>query len=87
MSRLLTNISGTERHTIKLFNTNDSHLISTFEPYSGFLQQNRSAAISTTAFHPHRMMIAGAALQDTHINIMACQDPKKERRSIVTADR
>jgi regulator-associated protein of mTOR len=48
-------------------------LLSTFEPYSSFLHQSRGAPIAATAFHPHRMMIAGAALGDTHINIYACR--------------
>ncbi|KAF2805386.1 WD repeat-containing protein-like protein mip1 [Mytilinidion resinicola] len=68
--------TGTGRHRVKIFNINTALKLSSFEPYSSFLHQNRSAAISTTAFHPHRMMIAGAALHDTHINIFACQEEK-----------
>lgn len=48
-------------------------LLSTFEPYSSFLHQSRGAPIAATAFHPHRMMIAGTALGDSHINIYACR--------------
>ncbi|KIW01014.1 uncharacterized protein PV09_07531 [Verruconis gallopava] len=47
-------------------------LLNTFEPYSGFLNPGRGSPINCTAFHPHRMMIAGAAYGDTHINIYAC---------------
>jgi regulator-associated protein of mTOR len=72
----LTNSSGTGRHQVKVFNINNATQLSSFQPYSSFLHQNRTAAINTTAFHPHRMMIAGAALHDTHINIFACQEEK-----------
>ncbi|KKY25223.1 putative torc1 growth control complex subunit [Diplodia seriata] len=63
---------GTERHVVKLFNLNSGKYLSSFEPYSGFLQNKRYTPISTTAFHPHRMMIAGSALHDSHINIYEC---------------
>lgn len=66
--------TGSERHTVKIFNLNNGVHLSSFEPYSSFLHQSRSSPIATTAFHPHRMMIAGAALHDTHINIFTCQD-------------
>lgn len=64
--------SGTERHVVKLMNLNSGKHLSNFEPYSGFLQNKRYTPISTTAFHPHRMMIAGSALHDSHINIYEC---------------
>ncbi|KAF2757428.1 hypothetical protein EJ05DRAFT_476686 [Pseudovirgaria hyperparasitica] len=62
---------GSERHTVRLYNLNTGSPLSSFEPYSGVLNRNRSSPISCTAFHPHRMMIAGAALHDTHVNIYA----------------
>ncbi|KAF2203138.1 hypothetical protein GQ43DRAFT_282389 [Delitschia confertaspora ATCC 74209] len=68
--------TGTERHMVKLFNINNGKFLSSFEPYAGFLNQKRSAAISATAFHPHRMMVAGAALHDNFVNIFTCQDLK-----------
>jgi len=52
---------------------NGGRLLSSFEPYSSFLHQTRGAPIAATAFHPHRMMIAGAAIGDPHINIYACR--------------
>ncbi|EON66333.1 hypothetical protein W97_05726 [Coniosporium apollinis CBS 100218] len=70
--------AGTDRHHVKLYNLVTGTHLSSFEPYSSFLHQNRSAAIATTAFHPHRMMIAGASQHDTHVNIFAVQDGKKE---------
>lgn len=70
--------SGTDRHHVKLYNLVTGTHLSSFEPYSSFLHQNRSAAIATTAFHPHRMMIAGASQHDTHVNIFAVQDGKKD---------
>lgn len=45
--------------------------LSSFEPYSGFLHANRGAPIVATAFHPHHMMVAGAAQADTHIHLYA----------------
>ncbi|KAI9787257.1 MAG: hypothetical protein M1835_002832 [Candelina submexicana] len=67
--------TGSERHSVKVFNVNGGFL-SSFEPYSSFLQQNRSAPIAATAFHPHRMMLACAALNDNHINLFACEDKR-----------
>ncbi|KAF1983882.1 WD repeat-containing protein-like protein mip1 [Aulographum hederae CBS 113979] len=63
---------GTSRHTVKLFNTSTSQSLSEFEPYSSFLGQGRSKPIASTAFHPHRMMIAGTAVGDSHVLIHAC---------------
>ena len=48
-------------------------LLNTFEPYSGFLNPGRGSPIMTTAFHPHRMMVAASAGGDTHVNIFACR--------------
>jgi regulatory associated protein of mTOR len=67
------NISGTQRHRVKIFNINNGKAVSHFEPYSGFLR-DRSAPISATAFHPHRLIIAAAALHDNHVNIFGCRD-------------
>lgn len=68
----LTPISGTGHHSVKVFNVNGTPL-STFQPHSNFLHQNRSAPISTVTFHPHHMQLACAALNDNHINLTACQ--------------
>ena len=65
-------ISGTERHTVNMYNVNGSFL-SSVEPYSSFLQQHRSSPIAVTAFHPHRMMLACAGLGNTHVNLFGCQ--------------
>ncbi|EAW11531.1 ubiquitin-binding TORC1 subunit KOG1 [Aspergillus clavatus NRRL 1] len=62
---------GTTRHEVKTFNMDGTHL-STFEPYSSFLQHNRSSPIAGTAFHPHRTILACAALHDNHINLISC---------------
>ncbi|KAF2703927.1 WD repeat-containing protein-like protein mip1 [Pleomassaria siparia CBS 279.74] len=67
--------AGTQRHRVKIFNINNGQPVSHFEPYSGFLR-DRSAPISTTTFHPHRLIIAAAALHDNHVNIFACHEPK-----------
>lgn len=68
---MLTHQSGTNRHEVKTFNVDGTYL-STFEPYSSFLHHTRSAPISCTAFHPHRTLLACAALNDNHINLVAC---------------
>ncbi|CAL5872696.1 uncharacterized protein PFLUO_LOCUS6963 [Penicillium psychrofluorescens] len=62
---------GTNRHEVKTFNVDGSYL-STFEPYSSFLHHNRSSPIASTAFHPHRTVLACAALNDHHINLVSC---------------
>ncbi|KAF2109718.1 raptor N-terminal caspase like domain-containing protein [Lophiotrema nucula] len=67
--------TGTQRHRIKVFNINNGQSVSHFEPYSGFLR-DRSAPIAATAFHPHRLLIAAAAMHDNHVNIFACHEPK-----------
>lgn len=74
--------SGSERHNVKIFNL-DGTFLSSFEPYSSFLQQSRSAPISATAFHPHRMMLACAALHDNHINLFSCVDQPRASARIV----
>ncbi|KAJ5891175.1 Target of rapamycin complex 1 subunit mip1 [Penicillium subrubescens] len=62
---------GTNRHEVKTYNVDGTYL-STFEPYSSFLHHNRSSPIAGTAFHPHRTMLACAALNDHHINLVSC---------------
>lgn len=64
-------IAGTNRHEVKTFNV-DGTFLSTYEPYSSFLHQHRTTPISCTAFHPHRTLLAAAALQDNHINLVTC---------------
>lgn len=68
--------SGTERHTVKLFNISSSSLLSSFEPYSNvpaLFNQTSRAPVASTTFHPHRMMIAGAAMHSSAISIMSCR--------------
>ncbi|KAI9817705.1 MAG: hypothetical protein M1832_004599 [Thelocarpon impressellum] len=65
--------AGTGLHTVKVFNLDGSHL-STAEPYSRFLHNNRTTPISTIGFHPHRMMLACSALNDSHINLFTCEE-------------
>lgn len=76
LSDVVTNyVSGTQRHRVKIFNINNGQAVSHFEPYAGFLR-DRSAAIAATAFHPHRLLIAAAAMHDNHVNLFACHEPK-----------
>ncbi|KAI8937583.1 hypothetical protein NX059_005297 [Plenodomus lindquistii] len=68
--------TGTQRHRVKIFNIHNGQTVSHFEPYSGFLR-DRSAPIAATAFHPHRLMIAAAAVHDNHVNIFSCHEPRQ----------
>ncbi|GAO14540.1 hypothetical protein UVI_02032510 [Ustilaginoidea virens] len=63
---------GTSQHAVKVFNL-DGNLLSRLEPYSSFLQQNRRAPISATAFHPHRPILGCTAQGDYHINLFTCE--------------
>ncbi|KAI9760328.1 MAG: adenylosuccinase ade13 [Chaenotheca gracillima] len=67
---------GTAHHAVKVFNM-DGTPLSDFEPYSSFLHQNRSAPISITCLHPHRMMLACSSLNDNHINLVSCEGKQK----------
>ncbi|ODH46222.1 hypothetical protein GX48_07689 [Paracoccidioides brasiliensis] len=62
---------GTNRHEVKTFNTDGTYL-STYEPHGSFLHPNRSSPIVSAAFHPHRAILACAALNDNHINFVSC---------------
>ncbi|PYH95563.1 hypothetical protein BO71DRAFT_322938 [Aspergillus ellipticus CBS 707.79] len=62
---------GTNRHEVRTYNVDGTYL-STFEPYSSFLHHNRSSPIASTAFHPHRTLLACSALNDNHINLVNC---------------
>ncbi|KAJ5094524.1 Armadillo-like helical [Penicillium angulare] len=62
---------GTDQHEVKTFNVDGTYL-STFEPNSSFLHHNRTSPIASTAFHPHRTMLACAALGDNHVNLVTC---------------
>ncbi|PGH13440.1 hypothetical protein AJ80_06309 [Polytolypa hystricis UAMH7299] len=62
---------GTNRHEIKTFNTDGTYL-STFEPHSSFLHNSRSSPVVSTAFHPHRTLLAFAALKNQQINFVTC---------------
>ncbi|KAI0476188.1 raptor N-terminal caspase like domain-containing protein [Xylariaceae sp. FL0804] len=68
---------GTSAHTVKVFNF-DGNELSRLEPYSSFLQQNRGAPISATAFHPHRMILGCAARGDHHLNLFTCASERPE---------
>ncbi|KAK2736171.1 hypothetical protein FQN55_001770 [Onygenales sp. PD_40] len=61
---------GTNRHEVKTFNTDGTYL-STYEPHASFLHTNRSSPIVSTAFHPHRTILACAALNDNHVNFVS----------------
>lgn len=67
-----TNItSGTNRHEIKSFNMDGTHL-STYEPHNNFLNHYRSSPVVSTTYHPHRMLLACSMLNDNHVNLVSC---------------
>lgn len=67
--------SGTDKHFIKFFNMSGAPL-SAFQPSTSFMGGTRSAPISATTFHPHRMMVAAGALGDNHVSLFECHDAK-----------
>jgi regulator-associated protein of mTOR len=77
--------AGTQRHQVKLFNLHTGKVVSTVEPYSGFLR-DRSAPIAATAFHPHRLLIAASAVHDNHVNIYGCQGTDKAVKTVKVWD-
>ncbi|KAF2146361.1 uncharacterized protein K452DRAFT_243132 [Aplosporella prunicola CBS 121167] len=72
--------TGSERHVVKLFNLNTGKSLSSFEPYAGFLHTKRTNPISSTAFHPHRMMIAASSYNDHHINIFEVNERQSQQQ-------
>ncbi|KAK4229559.1 raptor N-terminal caspase like domain-containing protein [Podospora fimiseda] len=62
---------GTSAHLVKVFDF-DGHELSRAEPYSSFLQGHKATPITTTAFHPHRMLLGCAARGDNTFNIFGC---------------
>ena len=67
--------SGTSHHAVKVFNFDGTEL-SRVEPYYSFLNQTKGTPITSTAFHPHRMMLGCAAKGDYHVNLFACGDER-----------
>lgn len=72
---------GTDNHQVKSFNTNGDSL-GVFEPLASRLANvvggsltgrgfQGSMPIVATAYHPHRMLLACAALGDGHVNLMS----------------
>jgi regulator-associated protein of mTOR len=62
---------GTSAHLVKIFDF-DGREITRLEPYSGFLQGNKTTPIASTAFHPHRMLLGCAARGDHQISLFTC---------------
>lgn len=70
---------GTEKHEVRSFNTNGDAL-GVFEPLPSRLAQvvggslagrGAHSPIVATAYHPHRMLLACAALGDGHVSLMS----------------
>lgn len=62
---------GTEGRHVKIFNT-DGKMLSQFEPYASRFLGGGGGGVSAVAFHPHRMMVAGAAVGESFVNLFAC---------------
>jgi regulatory associated protein of mTOR len=62
---------GTESRHVKIFNTSGK-LLSQFEPYVSRFMGGSGGGVSAVAFHPHRMMVAGAAVGESYVNVFAC---------------
>ncbi|EAQ89638.1 conserved hypothetical protein [Chaetomium globosum CBS 148.51] len=65
---------GTSAHLVKIFDF-DGHEITRVEPYSGFLG-HKAAPLTSTAFHPHRMLLGCAARGDNHVSLYACSNER-----------
>jgi regulatory associated protein of mTOR len=61
---------GADGRQVKLFNMNGT-MLNRFELYSGWLTGS-AGGVSAVAFHPHRMMVASAALGDSHVSVFGC---------------
>ena len=62
------NLSGSDAHALTVFNTNGGFL-NTIYPYSPLLSTSRATPIATTAFHPHRMLLATGCVGSNWVNI------------------
>ncbi|WEW60552.1 Target of rapamycin complex 1 subunit kog1 [Emydomyces testavorans] len=62
---------GTNRHEVKTFNV-DGRYLSSFEPRGSFLHHSRTSPVVSTAFHPHRMVLACSTLYDNYVNLVSC---------------
>ncbi|QIW98343.1 hypothetical protein AMS68_003861 [Peltaster fructicola] len=74
--------TGHKDHTITIYNTSLKRL-SKFEPYMSYLRMSnlpRTAPITATAFHPHRMMLACGAHNDGHVNLFKCEATVDEKQ-------
>ncbi|KAJ9645640.1 Target of rapamycin complex 1 subunit kog1 [Knufia peltigerae] len=70
---------GTDRHEVRTYNTNGDAL-GVFEPLPSRLERvvggslagrGSQSPIVATAYHPHRMLLACAALGDGHVSLMS----------------
>ena len=46
----------------------------------------RTAPITATAFHPHRLMLACGAVNDGHVNLFKCEATASEEKTGVVDD-
>ncbi|KAI9689012.1 MAG: hypothetical protein M1822_000749 [Bathelium mastoideum] len=77
--------AGSDHHTVNVYNTASGELLSTCQPHLSFLHQHRGAPIAATTFHPHRMMLACSAVNDSHVNLFRCNVKKEHGGETVLA--
>ncbi|KAI9708918.1 MAG: hypothetical protein M1820_003612 [Bogoriella megaspora] len=69
--------TGSDQHVVDVWNMSGKKL-SACEPHAGgFYHGNRGAPIAAQAFHPHRMMLACAAVGDGHVSLFRCNTKKE----------
>ncbi|ODV76960.1 Kontroller of growth [Suhomyces tanzawaensis NRRL Y-17324] len=67
-------IITTGSKTVNLWTTAGDLLSTLKNPHDNYLSNRTSNYLSTTTFHPHRMILATNYNQDGHINIYRCRD-------------
>lgn len=88
MGRLLTDTAttmlthmlhrGSERQSVRVYNMDGSSLSAfpVHEPHVFPYPSSRAAPVASTAFHPHRMMLACSALGDSRVSLYKCAERK-----------
>lgn len=71
-------IITTGSKSVKLWTTSGDLLTTLKNPHDTYLSNRTSSYLSSTTFHPHRMMMATNYNQDGHINVYTCNDVIQE---------
>lgn len=67
-------IITTGSKSVNLWTTSGDLLTTLKNPHDTYLSNRTSSYLSSTSFHPHRMMMATNYNQDGHINVYTCND-------------